>query len=87
MVASSDNFVEDQDQQIRMGTREHGYVHWYGSRVGFVQANAKVPLSAQEQKDKDAYVYKTNTTLICSGFVQVVQNRCLQKSLFILYPL
>ena len=57
-----------------MSSGEHGYVHRDSGRVGFVQANAKVPLSTQEEEDEDPDMDKTYAALICPGFVQVMQD-------------
>lgn len=45
-----------------MGSREDGNVHRNTQNVGFVEPNAKVPLSAQQQEDEDANVHEADTS-------------------------
>lgn len=45
-----------------MGSREDGNVHRNTQNVRFVEPNAKVPLSAQQQEDEDADVHEADTS-------------------------
>lgn len=45
-----------------MGSREDRDVHWNTQNVGFVEPNAKVPLSAQQQEDEDADVHEADAS-------------------------
>lgn len=50
----------DQDQQVGVVPCENGNVHWNTEGVGFIQTNAEVPLSAQQQEDEDADVHEAH---------------------------
>lgn len=63
--------LADHDEQVGVVSREHGNVHGNPERVGFVQANAKVPLSTQEQEDEHADVHEAHTSCRWSGEVDL----------------
>ena len=55
LVSGSDDFVEHDDEEVRVGAGEDGDVHGDGRRVRLVQTHAEVALAAQQQQDEDTY--------------------------------
>ena len=53
LVSCGDNFVENDDEEVRVGAGEDGDVHGDGRRVRLVQAHPEVALAAQQQQDED----------------------------------
>lgn len=49
------------NQQVGVGSREHGDVHGHVDGVGLIQAHAEVPLPTQQQQNEHADVHESNT--------------------------
>lgn len=50
------------DEEVGVGSREDRDVHRNTQDVGFVEPNAKVPFSAQQQEDEDADVHEAEAS-------------------------
>ena len=50
------------DEQVGVRPGEHGDVHGHSQRVRFVQADAEVSLSAEQQQDEHADVHEADTS-------------------------
>lgn len=50
------------DEEVGVGSREDGNVHRNTQNVGFVEPDAKIPLSAQQQEDEDADVHEAHAS-------------------------
>jgi len=59
-VPRSDDFVEYNDQQVRVRSSEDWDVHWNGGCVRFVEADAEIALTAQKQNDEDTDVHQAD---------------------------
>ena len=52
-MASGDDLVEYDNEEIGVISREYWNVHRNANCVRLIQTHAKVPFSAQKEKDKD----------------------------------
>ena len=58
-----------------MSSREDWNVDGDARRVGLVQPDAEVPLSAEQQQDEDPDVHQPHPALVGPRVVEVVQDR------------
>ena len=72
-MATGDDLVEDNDEEVGMTATEDRDVEGESCCVGLVQANSKVPLTTEQKKNENPNVHKSNPGLVCSGVVQIVQ--------------
>lgn len=73
-MPSSDEFVEDHNEEISMRASEDGEIHHSPGCKGFVQTDAEVPFSAQKEEDEDSDVYQSYLRRVISTVIQMVQN-------------
>ena len=53
-MSRGNDLVENNDEQICVGSGEDGDVHGDGRRVGLVQTHPEVALAAQQEQDEDS---------------------------------
>lgn len=73
-MTSSNDLVENYDQQVSMGSSKDRNVHWNGGCVWLVESDSEIPFSTQQKQDEYTDMNETNSTLVSSGVIQMVQN-------------